>query len=148
MSIQLLRNTQKPCISIQYHFKKTKNSGIHTYIKCLESLLTIPTTAYNNQVEENKQLVNLKKLSNEIIIGKSTKDTMMELDREGVANYEQLKDLIHKKCDKHDRCYAQLEEKYNKLEHDITHTKQQQKHDKEGPPTDDRLSWHLEEKHI
>ena len=62
---------------------------------------------------------------------------MMELDREGVANYEQLKDLIHKECDKHDRCYAQLEEKYNKLEHDITHTKQQQKHDKEGPPTDD-----------
>ena len=49
----------------------------------------------------------------------------MELDGEGAANYEQLQDLICKKCDKHDRRYAQLEEKYNKLEHDVTHTKEQ-----------------------
>ena len=82
--------------------QKNENKGIHTYIKSLESILTIPTTSYNKQVKENKRLVNLKKLSNEIIMGKSTEDTVMELDGEGVANYEQLKDLICKECDKHD----------------------------------------------
>ena len=66
--------------------QRSKNSGIQTYVKCLESILTIPTTSYNKQVEENKQLINLKKLSNEIIMGKSTEDTAMELDGEGVAN--------------------------------------------------------------
>ena len=40
----------------------------------------------------------------------------MELDEEGAANYEQLKDLIRKECDKRDRKYAQLEVKYNTLE--------------------------------
>ena len=43
--------------SLHFHtvsFQKTKNSGIHTYIKCLESILTIPTTSYNKQVKENK----------------------------------------------------------------------------------------------
>ena len=71
-------------------------------------------------------------------MGKSTEDTVMELDGEGTANYEQLKDLICKECDKHDRHYAQLEEKYNKLEHDITHTKQQKNMAKRGrqPMTD------------
>ena len=64
-------------------------------------------------------------MSNEIILSKSTEDTVMELDGEGAANYEQLKDLIRKECDKRDHCYAQLKEKYNKLEHDITHPKQQ-----------------------
>ena len=65
---------------------KNENSGIHTYIKCLESILTIPTTSNNKQVEENKQLVNLKKLSSKIIMGKSTEDRAMEIDGEGVAN--------------------------------------------------------------
>ena len=40
----------------------------------------------------------------------------MELDEEGAANYEQLKDLIRKECEKRDRKYAQLEVKYNTLE--------------------------------
>ena len=34
--------------------QRSKNSGIQTYVKCLESILTIPTTSYNKQVEENK----------------------------------------------------------------------------------------------
>ena len=33
--------------------QKSENSGIHTYVKCLESILTIPMTSYNKQVEEN-----------------------------------------------------------------------------------------------
>ena len=64
-------------------------------------------------------------MSNKIILDKSTEDTVMELDGEGMANYKQLKDLIWKESDKCDHCYTQLEEKYNKLEHNITHTKQQ-----------------------
>ena len=45
----------------------------------------------------------------------------MELDGEGDANYKQLKDLIRKECDKWDRKYARLEDKYNKLEQQVTH---------------------------
>ena len=59
----------------------------------------------------------------------------MELDRDGAANYEQLKDLIRKECDKRDHHYAQLKEKYNKLEHDITHTKQQKNMGQRGCTT-------------
>ena len=44
----------------------------------------------------------------------------MELDGEGAANYEQLQDLIRKKCDKRDRKYARLEDKCNKLEQQVT----------------------------
>ena len=65
-------------------------------------------------------------------MGKSTEDTVMELDREGAANYKQLKDLICKECDKCDCCYAQLEEKYNKLVHNVTHTNQQKNMGKRG----------------
>ena len=96
--------------------QRTENKGIQLYTKCLESIMITPTTSYNKQVEENQRLLNLKKLSNEIILGKSTEDTAMELDEEGAANYEQLKDLIRKECDKQDRKYAQLEVKYNTLE--------------------------------
>ena len=88
--------------------------------------------ANNEQLKENKQLINLKKLSNEIIMGKSTEDTVMELDREGAANYEQLKDLIHKECDKCNCHYAQLEDKYNKLEQHVTNTDQQKNMAKRG----------------
>ena len=30
--------------------QRSKNLGIQTYVKCLESILTIPTTFYNKQV--------------------------------------------------------------------------------------------------
>ena len=81
-------------------------------MKCLESILTIPTTSYNKQVEENKQLLSLKKLSYEIIMGWAMEDTAMKLDGEGTANFEQLKDLIRKECDKRDCRYEHLEDKY------------------------------------
>ena len=74
--------------------QRTENKGIQLYKKCFESILITPTASYNKQVEENIRLLNLKKLSNEIILVKSTEDTTMELDGEGAANYEQLKDLI------------------------------------------------------
>ena len=53
-------------------------------------------------------------------MGKSTEETAMELDGEGTANFEQLQDLIWKKCDKRDRKYARLEEKCNNLEQQVT----------------------------
>ena len=108
--------------ALQYHtvsLQRPENSGIQLYIKCLEGILIIPTAAYDKQVDENKRLLNVKKLSNEIIMGKTTEDTAMELDGEGAANFEQLQDLIQKECDKHDRKYAQLEDKCNKLEQQV-----------------------------
>ena len=91
--------------ALQYHtasLQRPENSGIQLYIKCLEGILVIPTAAYDKQVNENKRLLNVKKLSNEIIMGKTTEDTAMELDGEGAANFEQLQDLIRKECDKRD----------------------------------------------
>ena len=100
--------------------QRPKNSWIQLYTKCLESILVTPTASYDKQVEENKCLLNVKKLSNEIIMGKSTEDTAMELDGEGAANFEQLQDLIQKECVKRDYKYARLEEKCNKLEQQVT----------------------------
>ena len=108
--------------ALQYHtasLQRPENSGIQLYIKCLECILVTPTAAYNKQVDENKCLLNVKKLSNEIIMGMTTEDTAMELDGEGAANFEQLQDLIRKECDKRDRKYAWLEDKCNKLEQQV-----------------------------
>ena len=52
-------------------------------------------------------------------------DTAMELDGKGAANFEKLKDLNHKECDKRDHCYAHLEDKYKKLEHKVSNQDQQ-----------------------
>ena len=71
-------------------------------------------------------------------MGQATEDIVMELDGEGTANFEQLKDLIHKECDKQDCCYAQLEDKYKKLEHQVTNQDQQNNMAKSGQqPTSD-----------
>ena len=89
--------------ALQYHtasLQRPENSGIQLYIKCLEGILVTPTAAYDKQVEENKRLLNVKKLSHEIIMGKTTEDTAMELDGEGAADFEQLQDLIRKECNK------------------------------------------------
>ena len=47
-------------------------------------------------------------------MGKTTEDTAME-----------LQDLIRKECDKRDRKYAQMEDKCNKLEDQVTQKNQQ-----------------------
>ena len=78
-----------------------------------------------------------KKLSNEIIMGKSTKNTAMELDGEGAANFEQLHDLFRKECDKHDRKYARLEDKCNKLEQQVTE-KDQKRMSQRGRPSNNK----------
>ena len=108
--------------AFQYHtasLQRPENSGFQLYIKCLEGILVTPTAAYDKQVDKNKRLLNVKKLSNEIIMGKTTEDTAMELDGEGAADFEQLQDLNRKECDKHGRKYAQLEDKCNKFEQQV-----------------------------
>ena len=108
--------------ALQYHTasrQRPEISFIELYIKCLDCILVAPTAAYNKQVDENKRLLNVKKLSNEIIMGKTTEDIAMELDGEGAANFEQLQDLIRKECDKRDRKYAPLEDKCNMLEQQV-----------------------------
>ena len=110
-------------VAMQHHtasLQRPENSGIQVYTKCLESILVTPTASYDKQVEKNKRILNVKKLSNEIIMGKSSEETAIELDGEGAANFEQLQDLIWKECDKRDRKYARLEDKYNKLEQQVT----------------------------
>ena len=112
--------------ALQYHtasLQRPENSGIQLYIKCLEGILVTPTAAYDKQIEENKRLLNVKNLSNEIINGKTTEETAMELDGEGAADFEQLQDLIGKECDKRDRRYAKLEDKCNKLEQQVKNPK-------------------------
>ena len=82
--------------------QKEENKGIEMYNQCLTSILTIPTLSHNKQVEEDICFLDLKKLSMEIIQGKATEDTAMELNSKGATNYEQLKKLICKECDKCD----------------------------------------------
>ena len=61
----------------------------------------------------------------EIILGKTTEDTTMELDAEGGASFEQLQDLIKKECDKQDKKYCSLEQKYNKLQDSFDNSQSQ-----------------------
>ena len=58
-------------------------------------------------------------------MGKTTETTAMELDAEGGASFEQLQDLIKKECDKPDKKYQSLEQKYNKLQESLKHSHSQ-----------------------
>ena len=48
----------------------------------------------------------------------------MELDAEGGASFEQLQELIKKECDKRDKHYRSLENKYNKLQESLRQSQQ------------------------
>ena len=62
----------------------------------MECVVIVPSVSFETQVAENNKEIILKKLSTEIIMGKTTEDTAMELDAEGGASFEQLQDLIKK----------------------------------------------------
>ena len=49
----------------------------------------------------------------------------MELDAEGGASFEQLQDLIKKECDKSEKKYRSLEQKYNKLQDSFDNSQSQ-----------------------
>ena len=65
----------------------------------------MPSSSFKKQIKENNKEIALKKLSNKIILGKSTENAAMELDAEGGASFEQLQELIKKECDKRDKKY-------------------------------------------
>ena len=73
-------------------------------------------------------------------MGKSTEDTTMELDGEGAGNFEQLQDLIRKEYDKRDRKFAQIEDKYNKLEQQVTQKDQQKNMEQRVRPSNNERS--------
>ena len=108
------------CSTTPPHSTVPKTPESNSTQKCLESILVTPTASYDKQVEENKRILNVKKLSNQIIMGKSTEETTMELDGEGTTNFEHVQDRIRKECDKRDGKYARSEGKYNKLEQQVT----------------------------
>ena len=93
----------------------------------------MPSASFETQIEENNKEIAIKKLSNEIILGKTTENTSMELDAEGGASFEQLEKLIKKECDKGDKKYRFLEQKYNKLQESLEHLQQQKNMPMRGP---------------
>ena len=92
------------------------NKGLQTFRKTGECIIIMPSVSFEKQIEENNKEIILKTLSTEIILVKTTEDTTMKLDAEGGASFEQLQDLIKKECDKRDKKYRSLEQKYNKLQ--------------------------------
>ena len=105
--------------------QKPKNKGLQTFRKAVECIIIMPSVSFESQIDENNKEIALKKLSNEIIFGKTTETTAMQLDAEGGASFEQLQELIRKECDKRDKKYRLLENKYNKLQEQSEHTQSQ-----------------------
>ena len=88
--------------SLQRH----KNNGLQTFRKAIKGIIIAPSVSYEKQ------------------IGKATESTAMELDAEGGASFEQLQELIKKECDKRDKHYRSLENKYNKLQETLQQSQQ------------------------
>ena len=97
-----------------------ENNGIQTFHKAIEGIIVMPSASYEKQIDENNRDIVLKKLSNEIILGKTTESTAMELDA-------LLQDLIKKECDKQDKNYHSLEQKYNKLQESFEQSQKKSK---------------------
>ena len=106
--------------SLQRH----ENNGLQTFRKAIEGIIIAPSVSYEKQIEENNRDIVLKKLSNDIILGKATESTAMEPDAEGGASFEQLQELTKKECDKCDKHYRSLENKYNKLQESLQQSQQ------------------------
>ena len=106
--------------SLQRH----ESNGLQTFRKAIKGIIIAPSVSYEKQIEENNIDIILIKLSNDIILGKATESTAMELDAEGGASFEQLQELIKKECDKRDKNYCSLEHKYNKLEESLKKSQQ------------------------
>ena len=102
-----------------------ENNGLQTFHKAIEGIIVMCSASYEKQIDENNRDIVLKKLSNEIILGKITESTAMELDAEGGASFEQLQDLIKKECDERDKNYCSLEQKYNKLQESFEQSQQE-----------------------
>ena len=110
-----------------------ENKGLQTFRKTVERIVTVPSVSFETQVDENSKEIILKKLSTEIIMGKTTEDTAMEMDAEGGASFEQLQDIIKKECDKRDKKYRSLEQKYNKIQDSFENSQPQKNLQTRGP---------------
>ena len=106
--------------SLQRH----ENNGLQTFRKAIEGIIIAPSVSYEKQIEENNRDIVLKELSNDIILGKATESTAMELDAEGGGSFEQLQELIKKECDKRDKHYRSLKNRYNKLQESLQQSQQ------------------------
>ena len=113
--------------------QSNKNKGLQTFQKAIEGIIIMPSSSFEKQIEENNKEIALKKLSNEISLGKTTDNTAMELDAEGGTSFEQLQELIRKECDKRDKKYRSLEQKYNKLQESVDQSQQQKNMPMRGP---------------
>jgi len=65
--------------------------------RLVESLLLVPFDVYNKERFAIQQALNLKKLETEIFTTKSTEDATMEIDQEGTATPQLIKELIEKR---------------------------------------------------
>ena len=125
------------------------NRGLQTFRKTVECIIIMPSVIFEKQIKENNKEIVLKKISTEIILGKTTEDTAMELDAEGGASFKQLQDLIKKECDKRDKKYCSLEQKYNKLQESFENSQSQKNlqtrgqhnawNKKKSPPTNRQM---------
>ena len=106
--------------SLQRH----ENNGLQTFRKAIEGIIIAPSVSYKQQIEENNRDIVLTKLLNDITLGKATESTAMELDAEGGTSFKQLQELIKKECDKCDKHYRSLENKYNKLQESLQQSQQ------------------------
>ena len=96
-------SAEEPDTELLLHTKslqRQENNGLQTFRKAIEGIIIMPSVTYEKQIEENNRDIVLKKLSNKIILGKTTESTAMELDAEGGTSFEQLQELIKKECDK------------------------------------------------
>ena len=96
--------------------QRPENKGLALFRRCVETILIHPTESFLGQHADNKRTLALKKLATELVDGKTTEETAMELDAEPTASLGQLQDLVQKELDKRDKKYKELEKNYRILE--------------------------------
>lgn len=99
--------------------QRDENKEIQTFRKAVESILIIPQKAFLRTQEENDTAIALKKMATELVDGKATEATAMQLDAEGSASFEQLQDLIKKEVAKRDKKLNEIEKSYEKLKKEL-----------------------------
>ncbi len=98
---------------------RPENKILPHFVRALKCVLVSPWNSFYDQHEKNKKEVELKKLSTEIIEGKSTEETTMTLEEEPSANMEQLQDLIRKESEKREKRLEEMEKKCKDLENQL-----------------------------
>ena len=93
-----------------------ENKGLTLFRRCIKTILIIPTESFLGQHTDNQRTLALKKMATNLIDGKTTEETAMELDAEPTASLGQLQDLVKQEIDKRDKKYKELEKNYRNLE--------------------------------